>query len=807
MASTYSDYFQSIEDWGYVVTAPFINGAKQGRNVVVLAIDEETIKKHGAWPWSRTKLAKLVDKVSKSNPKTITLMLDLYNPQSPAKIKKKSSDSSKSKTTAKTKIKASTDVDKQLADSLKTSNNTVITSYISIANIPAKINYYLEKLAVYEESKLEGIKKILYRFAVAAPESNIWKIRLPLKIFRENAASIAFTQTSTKQKRLLYAPLLSNINQTLFPSPVLATYALVRGVPIKKVIANNQEYILIKRTKIHAGPNYQIFPTPIKNWEENPPIRILSAAKFLDNSKRYKIQQKSVFIGVTDSSLANTVKTATGAVIPKVNWYAYATQSLINNDYVQKPYWFYAIQRALILIFALYLLLTPKPLYGRIGYIITLVIVIATLNVELISLISQKLWLPLLYPSIFLLLTHTLVRLSFKKSRQIEKAQVEISQVRQELGSYYQSQSNLNQAFNQLRLCSNDGYLPKVLYNLGLDFERKRQFDKALEVYEHIHSNLGIVYNDTEARIERLKSVTGAFPATGPMGTASTQIMLLTDTNMEKPILGRYQLEREIGRGAMGMVYLGKDPKIARAVAIKTLALGSEYEGKALEEAEARFLREAEAVGRLNHPNIVTIYDVGEDQGVAYIAMDYVEGASLDHHMSEKTLLKIKTVVEIGAQVADALAYAHKKKVIHRDVKPANIIFNAKNKEVKVTDFGIAALTDDSKTRTGTILGSPSYMSPEQISGKKAAGASDQFSLGVTMYQLLTGHLPFDGDSMANLMYQITDQTHKPMRKMRRGIPPCISRIVNKTLQKSPDNRFANCDAVAEALRKCVESK
>jgi len=168
-------------------------------------------------------------------------------------------------------------------------------------------------------------------------------------------------------------------------------------------------------------------------------------------------------------------------------------------------------------------------------------------------------------------------------------------------------------------------------------------------------------------------------------------------------------------------------------------------------------------------------------------------------------LLPIEQVFTIGIQVAEALDYAHEQKVVHRDVKPGNIIFDLDKNQLKVTDFGIACLTDNSRTRTGTVLGSPYYMSPEQIAGKKVDGRSDLFSLGVTMYQLFTGHLPFEGDSMASLLYQITNEKPKGIRKRRAELPTCVTRLINKSLEKQPEKRYANGKAMADAIKRCVE--
>ena len=199
----------------------------------------------------------------------------------------------------------------------------------------------------------------------------------------------------------------------------------------------------------------------------------------------------------------------------------------------------------------------------------------------------------------------------------------------------------------------------------------------------------------------------------------------------------------------------------------------------------------------------MTIFDAGEEHDLAYIAMDYIEGSSLENYTFPEDLLPIEDVFKIGIGVAEALDYAHKKAVVHRDIKPGNIIYNPDNDTLKVTDFGIACLIDSNKTRTGTVLGSPSYMSPEQLAGKKVDGRSDIFSLGITLYQLFTGELPFNADSMAALAYKITNEKHKSVRRARPELPPCLSRIINRALEKNPKQRFSNGSVMAEALRRC----
>ncbi|MFL2547452.1 MAG: protein kinase domain-containing protein [Candidatus Rariloculaceae bacterium] len=265
--------------------------------------------------------------------------------------------------------------------------------------------------------------------------------------------------------------------------------------------------------------------------------------------------------------------------------------------------------------------------------------------------------------------------------------------------------------------------------------------------------------------------------------------------------LGRYELLKKIGRGATGLVYLGRDPKINRKVAIKTIDLAEEFEVDEIDEIRERFLAEAETAGRLSHPNIVTIFDTGEENNVAYIAMELLRGRHLSDHTLPSRLLPVPTTLELLARAAKALEYAHRHKVVHRDIKPANIMYDSGTDALKLTDFGIARLMDVSRTRTGIVLGTPSFMSPEQLEGEKVDGHTDFFALGVTLYQLLTGHLPFRGESITELMFVIANEPHPAATSVRSDLPEGIDAVMDKALAKKPADRFSSGTELAHALR------
>src|SRR5512143_2310404 len=263
--------------------------------------------------------------------------------------------------------------------------------------------------------------------------------------------------------------------------------------------------------------------------------------------------------------------------------------------------------------------------------------------------------------------------------------------------------------------------------------------------------------------------------------------------------LGRYNIIGELGQGAMGTVYKAVDPLIDRVVAIKTINLSLALEEK--DEYEGRFYQEAKAAGRLSHPNIVTIYDVGRSGDIAYIAMEFLQGRELRDILNDANLLPVDQVMDIVAQVALGLAYAHEHGIVHRDIKPSNIMVG-RDGHVKITDFGIARMASSAvRTQTGMVLGSPKYMSPEQVMGKLADQRSDVFSLGVMLYEMLTGQAPFTGENVNAIMYQTLNSIPQPPSALNAAVPDMLNFIVAKALAKDLEHRYQNAKDFANDLR------
>lgn len=489
---------------------------------------------------------------------------------------------------------------------------------------------------------------------------------------------------------------------------------------------------------------------------------------------------------------------------PNLAQQARAIGALLQKEQVSVPAWsLWAQYGALLLVTLLSMWLLPRMGYTA-AAVTTLLLSLLLVNGEFLLLLLGKQWLPLLLPLLVLWFGYPLI--SFRRYLAVRHGRLaaELAVANRQLGRLLQSQGELEQALEKYRRCPVDDELLEQLYHLGLDFERKRQFNKAVSVFQHIDA-ISRDFRDVAERIKRNQSMEQRIVLAKGGGANTEATVIMSSEGLQNPTVGHYQIEREIGRGAMGMVYLGKDPRIGRQVAIKTMALSSEFEDSQLKEVKQRFYQEAETAGRLNHPNIVHVYDIGEEHELAYIAMDYLKGENLGNFSRPDTLLPIKEVLVIAEQVAEALDYAHKQNVVHRDIKPANIIYDKTTGSVKVTDFGVACLTDSSKTKTGTVLGSPSYMSPEQVAGKRVDGRADIFSLGVTLYQMMTGHLPFEADSLGSLMYKIANEAHPKPSKFRKGMPTCITRIINKCMQKDPQKRYQSGSELAAVIKRCRE--
>ena len=517
--------------------------------------------------------------------------------------------------------------------------------------------------------------------------------------------------------------------------------------------------------------------------------------------------QKIPFFEVLNKSLGQRLKNKIVIIgfdkDPVVEDLALSLISMHTGSVYVSPVWTDILVLGLLCTILIYALLILPRIQAGVGVLLSLFLLFALLVGQMGLLLVKQVWAPMTMVVVFLIAAHCLSLIRRRIEQRFETLEKQVFEAFWMLGVYQYEQGEYDQSFASLQKCPTTDPMLEQMYRIGQAYEKRRQYTKALDLYRELNKRRP----GYKAADKRIKSLAQLEEDQGKSVSSfsAARTLIVTNHGLQKPVLGRYELSRELGRGAMGVVYLGQDPKINRQVAIKTMDL-TQYDDNELPLVRERFFKEAETAGRLSHPNIVTIYDVGEEQDLAFIAMDYVIGQVMSDFVRKGRLLPIDMVFKLMRQVAIALDYAHKQGVVHRDIKPSNIMYNTDEQVIKVTDFGIARAAGATGTNTGSILGSPLYMAPEQLSGIKVDGRADLFSLGVSMYQLLTGELPFQGDTLASLAYQVTNVKHQPIREHRSELPTLTTRLINKLLQKDPEKRFASGKEVAAAIIKVLST-
>ncbi len=828
---------RSAYDWGVQTTIrPMDN------RIAIIAIDDESIANLGRWPWPRNVHARMINTLSRGRPKLIVNTVLFLEPQRDpgldhldrAKTFLLNANLKKRLTTA---LDQNETAAKKALDDLNTLQG-MLTHGIDMLNIDQKLARAMERAGnvVLAMPLVPGsahgkpdqlLPSYVSRHAIPTPMPPLGSASRPLtartglppiSILGNKAIAIGnINDDLDVDGAVRTTPLILDYQGFFIPSLALVAATKSLNLQTTDIEIGADGEIRLGNLNIATSDNLRMHTYFHQGENGRPPFPIDSFYDvYSDKISPEKYHNKIVLIGPTATGVGTSFPTPVSPAVSPVSILAHAISSILNEDFFVVPGWSFSGKLALYLTIAIFLILVlPRLSAGPAAFITTALsggLLIA--HFHLMSNLTT--WFQVMGPLALLVIGYIL--LSTKRYLLTEKGKTisdaESAESNRMLGLAFQGQGQLDIAFDKFRKCPMNDIMMEVLYNLGLDFERKRQFGKAVSVYRHM-AEWNPDFKDIGQRMERSETLENTVVLGGGGGTAQggnlTQTLVTGDGAVEKPMLGRYQVEKELGKGAMGIVYLGRDPKINRVVAIKTLYLGNMIDSDDPERAEtekARFFREAESAGRLNHPNIVTIFDTGEDHDLAYIAMEFLKGRDLNGYVSSKRLLPVPLVIQIIAKVAMALDYAHRNQVVHRDIKPANIMYDPKSRSIKVTDFGIARLTEGgrTKTRTGMIVGTPYYMSPEQIGGHKVDGRSDIFSLGVTFFQLLTGRLPFDADEMATLIYQITQEPPMDLLKTRPDLPVCLGAIMTKALQKNPDKRFQSGAHLAKALLQCVKS-
>jgi serine/threonine-protein kinase len=790
-----------------------LRGDPRGSNEIILVdIDNDSIEKLGRWPWQRSLLAKGIQKINAAGPKVIGLNIILSEPEVSdgllaferlkdmflKQVMPRAGDSGNAFLKALDKAQFKLDHDKRLAEALKLSGKVVLPVFLKESAVIA------EKVRVEDQLLLnQSIQSIRSPAGARYPRSD--EITLPIDIFLENAKGIGHINLSydldgtARRERPLF-----EYHGAFIPSYTIRLAALYLNVPNPKIRAEIGSAIYLGSLKIPTTLNSDIlisFKGSANSFKRYSFYDVIN-----DKVPAGVFKNKLVLVSPSAPGIMNPLSTPTAAAMTVGEYSAHVLWSILNNNVIQQPAWNFMAELLMILIIGLAITLFLPRLKAVTAGVVFVALMVALIGGSTYLFASRGLWVKTTYPLLQLILGYIgVITINyFVTETSKEKIEGESAETNRMLGLSFQSQGMLDMAWDKFRRLPVDDEVKNILYNLALDYERKRQINKAAVVYEYIEEHDKSFKDVGEKKNKLMQASETMVFGDGSLGGGSAGEDLFTSATGTRPTLGRYEIVKQLGKGAMGVVYLGNDPRINRTTAIKTFRFSDDFEPEEVKKLKEKFFREAESAGTLSHPNIVTIFDAGDEQDLAYIAMEYLEGENLEKYTKKDNLLPVIKVIGYMADIAGGLDYAHEKGIVHRDIKPANIML-VKSGSVKITDFGVARITATSQTQTGVVKGTPYYMSPEQFSGAKVDGRSDIFSLGTMMFQLLTGKLPFRGNSPAALMHHIMHVPHPNPKTINPKILTPLVTVIDKALEKDRDKRYQKAAIMRDHLREIYQ--
>jgi len=785
----------------YDMEMRFIQSDKQGpHNIALIDIDDKSLATFGSWPWPRNLMAEMINLLKKNGAKIIGLNIPFFEKEKNQGLSEVKAFRERFK--AYPPVNKDTTVTTWVLENLKNMEDNLDNDRRMVESVNLSGNVILPALGhfgSYQQSTKKGKEPaFLNNLLTSAQISPSLQKRLSA-----NHLSLPYSELALAASGLGHGNLSLKKSMEGRSHPMFIFYkgSPLPSYPLRLAISHlnlKPNQVLVRENQIQLKGSF----IPLTNGEML--IRYARGEKafphlsFVDLLKTERVpptlKGKIVLIGFNHKD-SRHVNTPISPNLSEGELIANILDNIINNSFIVRPsYMSYIEILAILLLGAAALFLFPQMgQLARLGAMAGLVALIFIVGIILFTVMG--IWFKTIYIASCLFTIYLFISArQLVTSGTVTQESIETNRL---LGLSFQSQGLLDLAFDKFRKIPLNNETKDLLYNLGLEYEKKRMINKALSVYEYI--NKEGMFRDLGNRIPKLKS-SDKSSTIGSHETAKEASILTDATTGARSKVGRYNIIGELGKGAMGLVYKAVDPKINRTVAIKTIRFSDEFDEDVIHEIKERFFREAEIAGQLSHPSIVTIYDVGDDLDLTYMAMEFLEGKDLDNYIDKENLLSLRKVLNVVGKIAEALDFAHKKEVIHRDIKPANIML-LNNDQVKVTDFGIAKAISSSRTRTGVILGTPNNMSPEQIMGQKIDSRSDIFSLGVLFYQLLTGELPFHGDNLSSLLYQITQVKHPPVRNYKPKIPKICDQIIDKALAKSPKDRFKTAGEMAKVIK------
>ncbi|MEW6220611.1 MAG: serine/threonine-protein kinase [Thermodesulfobacteriota bacterium] len=750
------------------------------RSVAIVAIDDASLSRLGKWPWKRTLFAQLIEILGRSGARVIAFDI-FFQPDDRDSL---------------------ADDTKALARAIDRAGNVILPVYFNLsrqeasgvtAPEPAALAFpVVRNLEALEQAGLvNGFDLAVNEPALQSAAAGAGHINLvpdPDGVTRQEILALRHAG--------LYIPSFSLQVARRLLADRQDRLELVGG-----------QGVLVGDRSVAVEPlalgEARLWGTRVINWRgDYRSFDYFSAADVLaERFPTAAFQRKIVLVGATSPGLYDAIATPFSPLFPGVEKNANAIDNILRDDFIRRP----ASADLLSVLFCLGLGLTLTLLLPQLAMLAQGVVILAAFGLVAatgqVLFTRSLLWLPLAAPLATVALVSLAMLLAlFLKTRQ-EHAEVveERFETIVELGLAYQQKGLLELAYQHFaKLPLNDDSC-RLLYNLAVELQRKRKSDLAITILKKLYA-ANRAYEDVAARLKEL-GIEVLAPAAAPdrQGTVTfvTRQASAEETSILKPgqTLGRYEVQRLLGRGNMGAVYLAQDPTIDRPVAIKTFHLTRFAEAEDLAELKRTFVREAQMAGRLNHPNIVTIFDAGEDWDLSFIAMEVLEGVELKTYCQPNRLLPLPRVLEIVRTIALALDYAHSHGVVHRDVKPANIMVLPSG-QLKLTDFGIALVRGE----MARIAGTPSYMAPEQLSDGPVDGRTDLYALGVVLFELLSGRKPFAASDFTQLRRQILTQPPPRIASLVPELPPALDEVVARLLAKAPDDRFSGGWELDEAL-------
>jgi serine/threonine-protein kinase len=784
---------RTLDDFLCRITAP--DGIRP--NVVLVDIDDRSIEQYGKWPWDHDLIADLTAAVAAGEPKAILLDVELYED-------------------AAQQAAGRTDV---LAGQLAWINQAVLPYDIAEATFRSNKTSnpeYLFTTSVVVDNPLglmDENSSLLVR-----------KVFLPAEKLLQNKPLLGFDYKRPDNDRLLrHQPMVMNYEGYYYPSASLMTAAKYLGVaPGQIKVIEGQEIQLGANRKVPINSRGEFFV----RFSEGTPFAKYSASQVLsEDFSRETLKNKAVVIGLLNSGETEYYPTPVEGKTPEILVEATVIENIINTNFVTPR----ADLAKVCLITLLVLGVAGAFVLPRVSLLYRMIVLTGALivlaNVDYLLFASYNIMVSTVYIALELVLF--MAASPLLDTTLLGSARSEVRKPSTKAATPRVAAKSVDEAVpvreiketasdpENIATVAIDSSDSKTAAVAGLDhhtltLDEPDRPDEPVNRSRPTHtspaeeSGRTAHLSDSDAAAA-LKCEQGDEPelSDSQAGAAGASGRQLATCELKR--LGRYQILGILGKGAMGTVYRGVDPAINRPVAMKTIRLDFVTDPDEMAELKERLHREAQAAGKLSHPNIVTIYDVGSEGNLQYIAMEYLEGQTLEELIKKKTRFNYKIIAQMITQICQGLQYAHDQGIVHRDIKPANIMVLS-DYRVKVMDFGIARVDSNSMTKTGIAMGTPNYISPEQLKGREIDRRADIFSLGVMMYEMLLGKRPFKGENLTSLMYAILNHEPEKPSSVRPQIPLLYDHIITKALKKDPAERYQKASDVIVDLHDFVES-